>query len=671
MSVAGLHLLAALALCADHAQTSAAPHLNLEIAVSDEGRHLDGRASFPLAAGEHYFYLDAKLKLTSVKLDEMALATPPTQREVHGITQWAFVLERAGRLSIEYAGELAIFDSAIDHRRVMQVDQAMSNADWAWLPASAYWHPTPEQGLSGYTLAVRPHRGLAVTAGQYQALDDGRMEFQFGSPVAGLDVLIGPYERSQSRLELEGGNPVEVLTYFTPTTQDLAASYLSAASTHIRRYSEQIAPYPFSSFTMVASPLPSGFGMPGLTWLGESVLRLPFIPSTSLRHEVLHNWWGNGVRVDYQRGNWSEGLTTLMADFAAKLEQDPKADERQRVAWIRDQVAVPRSERTSLREFRSRTHGRLAAVGYSRAAFLLWMLSRELGEQPWRDGLKRFWKDCRDKRAGWDDLHASMKGQDNGPVWRHFATWLDQSDLPKLELLSAEAMNAERTEVQLRIQQSGSDVELRVPIYLATEGELERHDIDLTTGTGTYALMAKAPVLSVSLDPHLEVLRETLEDELPPVLRNFSLAADATVILASPGEEWRRAAEQLSGQFFERPAKVIDIAQTAHDTTQHGPWLVVGNRTDVQAFLSTQNLNSRLPVSMASDIHVAVWALPEASPRPVAIIAAPHVDDILPLIRRLPHYGGESYLGFRAGELVDRGAWPVNPQQLKLVKVRQ
>ena len=36
---------------------------------------------------------------------------------------------------------------------------------------------------------------------------------------------------------------------------------------------------------------------------GFAVLRLPFIPYTSLPHEILHNWWGNGVWVDYAGGN--------------------------------------------------------------------------------------------------------------------------------------------------------------------------------------------------------------------------------------------------------------------------------------------------------------------------------------------------------------------------------
>ena len=44
--------------------------------------------------------------------------------------------------------------------------------------------------------------------------------------------------------------------------------------------------------------------MASLTLLGPRVIRLPFIFKSSYPHEILHNWWGNGVYVDYASGNW-------------------------------------------------------------------------------------------------------------------------------------------------------------------------------------------------------------------------------------------------------------------------------------------------------------------------------------------------------------------------------
>ena len=52
-----------------------------------------------------------------------------------------------------------------------------------------------------------------------------------------------------------------------------------------------------------------------------AVIRLPFILHTSYPHEILHNWWGNGVYVDYETGNWSEGLTAYLADHLLKEQR--------------------------------------------------------------------------------------------------------------------------------------------------------------------------------------------------------------------------------------------------------------------------------------------------------------------------------------------------------------
>jgi aminopeptidase N len=54
--------------------------------------------------------------------------------------------------------------------------------------------------------------------------------------------------------------------------------------------------------------------MPSFTLLGPQIIRFPFILTSSYPHEILHNWWGNSVFVDYASGNWCEGLTAYLAD---------------------------------------------------------------------------------------------------------------------------------------------------------------------------------------------------------------------------------------------------------------------------------------------------------------------------------------------------------------------
>jgi aminopeptidase N len=116
---------------------------------------------------------------------------------------------------------------------------------------------------------------------------------------------------------------VAVACYFFEADTGLFESYLPATAGYIRMYSDLIGPYPFKRFSVVENFFPTGYGMPGWTLLGQQVIRLPFIVFTSLGHEVLHNWWGNSVYVDYERGNWCEGLTVYGADYRYKLQKSP------------------------------------------------------------------------------------------------------------------------------------------------------------------------------------------------------------------------------------------------------------------------------------------------------------------------------------------------------------
>jgi aminopeptidase N len=94
----------------------------------------------------------------------------------------------------------------------------------------------------------------------------------------------------------------------------LARKYLAATHRYLALYDELIGPYPYKKFAMVENFRQTGYGMPSFTLLGSRVIRFPFILSSSYPHEILHNWWGNSVYVDYDSGNWSEGLTSYLAD---------------------------------------------------------------------------------------------------------------------------------------------------------------------------------------------------------------------------------------------------------------------------------------------------------------------------------------------------------------------
>ena len=69
----------------------------------------------------------------------------------------------------------------------------------------------------------------------------------------------------------------------------------TAGAQYLAMYDQLIGPYPYPKLALVENFWETGYGMPSFTLLGPTVLRFPFILRSSWPHEILHNWWGNGV----------------------------------------------------------------------------------------------------------------------------------------------------------------------------------------------------------------------------------------------------------------------------------------------------------------------------------------------------------------------------------------
>jgi len=81
-------------------------------------------------------------------------------------------------------------------------------------------------------------------------------------------------------------------------------------------------------FALIENFWEAGYGMPSFTLLGEKIIRFPFILHSSYPHELLHNWWGNSVYVDFETGNWCEGITVYMADHLIKEQRNQAIEYR-------------------------------------------------------------------------------------------------------------------------------------------------------------------------------------------------------------------------------------------------------------------------------------------------------------------------------------------------------
>ncbi|SVB97965.1 uncharacterized protein METZ01_LOCUS250819, partial [marine metagenome] len=109
-------------------------------------------------------------------------------------------------------------------------------------------------------------------------------------------------------------NGLSLYAFLLEEEDELADRYLQTVKGYIDFYSRLLGPYPYEKFALVENSRQTGYGMPSFTLMGSRIIRFPFILHSSYPHEILHNWWGNGVFPDLGQGNWSEGLTAYLAD---------------------------------------------------------------------------------------------------------------------------------------------------------------------------------------------------------------------------------------------------------------------------------------------------------------------------------------------------------------------
>ena len=287
-------LLWPLLLLACSALHAATPHLDLELTLDPETRQFQAKADLTTTGGL-LLALDPLFHVSSASVDGVRLPAPALGAAV---ARKASSGGATRRLRMAYRGTLPALPQG-GLARSADPGSLFASPQGSFLAAGTAWYPDP--GVP-FTYRVR----ISLPAGQ-KAIAPGRQtrygesgsrfvaQYQFDQPAEGIWVMAGPYHVSEQSVLLDGGKAVQVRTWFHAELSGLEPGYLQDSAGYIQRYSRLIGGYPFSEFSIVASPLSHGLGMPGVTYLGRDVLRLPFIRATSLGHEVLHNWWGNGV----------------------------------------------------------------------------------------------------------------------------------------------------------------------------------------------------------------------------------------------------------------------------------------------------------------------------------------------------------------------------------------
>ena len=477
---------------ASHALAAAAPTRHvLEVRLDPAALTLEGTDRVTLhATGSVAFKMDPGFTVAHVVVDDRPV-------QVHA---------RGGRIAlpegsehtvvIEYHGRLAPLP------REGEAIGPVAGPEGSYLPAG--WFPTFGD-LFDYEVSIDvPDSQCALVPGRLTAetTAGGRYRATFSgvAPVAELPLFAGPYKIAET---FHRG--WRLRTYFRAADTDLADTYLERTAGYLDLYDGWIGAYAYPGFSVVSSPFPVGLAFPGMTYLGSQVLRLPFIPDTSLGHEVLHSWWGDGVSVDGRDGNWAEGLTTFMADYTYTEQRGAQAAREQRLAWLREFAILPPAEDRPLDTFRGRMHTASQATGYHKAALVFEMLRDRIGPDAFATAVRRFWQAHRLSTASWNDLEAAFSSAAAGrSLAAFFAQWLTRSGAPRLALGQ---VGADGGRVSFTLSQDQPPYELAVPVEVETDGPPVDRTIHLDEASRSYDVEITEAPRTLAVDPDFRLFR--------------------------------------------------------------------------------------------------------------------------------------------------------------------
>ena len=251
-------------------------------------------------------------------------------------------------------------------------------------------------------------------------------------------------------------------------------------------------PYPSLNLAVVESNVPGGHSPAYLVVLNQPLPTTPFVwrddpaafdeyPDFFIAHEMAHQWWGQAVGWKNYHEQWlSEGLAQYFAVLYAEHQKGPQVFAsllRELSKWSEDtsdQGPIYLGYRLGYLKGAGRT---FRALVYNKAAIVVHMLRRMIGDETFFKGLRRFYTEHRFGKAGVDDFEHAFEAESGQPLGRFFERWILGQDLP--QLTSSFAVQPDGASVKVSLKQVGPqlfDFPVTVTLLMA-DGTAEDHTV--------------------------------------------------------------------------------------------------------------------------------------------------------------------------------------------------
>ncbi|MFI7410487.1 M1 family metallopeptidase [Streptomyces sp. NPDC049627] len=294
-------------------------HYALDLAYDPEDRHLGGTAEITARATQDLTAFD--LDLTGMKVEQVTVEGERARWSRNGRE---LVVRPHGdlddgetfRVTVRYSGtpETVTDADGSEEGWLPTDDGALALGEpvgsMAWFPGNH--HPSDK---ASYDITVTVPEELEVVSNGELAnrtTTDGRTTFRWrtAEPMASYvaALAIGDYDISRSTVTSETGGELPVYTAVAPSQADAGREVLADLPDILEWAETNFGPYPFSSTGAIVAPKKAA----GYALETQNRPVFPGAPdTTTLVHEIAHQWYGNSVTPKSWRDMWlNEGFAT-------------------------------------------------------------------------------------------------------------------------------------------------------------------------------------------------------------------------------------------------------------------------------------------------------------------------------------------------------------------------
>ncbi len=439
------------------------------------------------------------LEITNARLDGTAI-TPQLDEEKQTLT-FALATELpagAHQLELDFSGKLneqpcglfiTRYQDGTEQKRALATQMEATDAR-RMFPC---WDEPVFRATFALT-AVVPAAQVAVSNMPMESetqLDGGLKEVRFGKSPSMASYLIAFFAGELESLEDEvAGVKLRVLT--TPGKREQARYALEATKLILPYFNDYFGTkYPLPKLDQIAFPSTGSSGMENWGAIVYNDTALLYDPATSAQatkervfavvaHEIAHQWFGDLVTMAWWDNLWlNEGFASWMGTKAT----DRFNPEWQ--VWLRaaasKEMAMSLDARSTTHPIQQRVETEAQAtdafdeITYQKGQAFIRMLESYLGEESFREGIRRYMAKHAYSSTTTADLWKVLADVSGKPVSALAAGWVEQPGFPVVKIREIRSDAVEIAQERFTLNQANPPPLLwSVPIVLGAVGSSDR-----------------------------------------------------------------------------------------------------------------------------------------------------------------------------------------------------